>query len=309
MAIDKSKLVNYVDSQKDIILKNVLYGAPSIALFSKMSNVKGDTNLNLLNTTVSFGDGKTCGWSENGTSELSTRKLETAIIKVNAPFCQRTLSKYWAENELNQKIGIETLPQEDKFIQDMLTKINEKMEKMVYYGDKTTTGETQFDGICTIAIAEAANTASTINVVTATSAMTMYSRIGAVIKAIPSKFYQESIVLCSTTTFRQAIADFESANPYKHLEFVDDDKLSFRYPNTNVIVKGVRGMDDVASTRKDDIISIVPRLTFYGCDWEDAYESFKFRFDEHEDQFEFHSLWNSGTQFAYMDSVVWCPTV
>ena len=308
MAIDKSKLVNYVNANKDIILKNTLFGAPSIELFSKMTNVKGDANLNLLDTTVSFGDGKTCGWADNAESKLSTRKLETAIIKVDAAFCQRALSKYWAGEELNQKIGIETLPQEDKFVSDLVTKISEKMEGMLYYGDKTNSSETQFDGICTIAIAEAANTASTINKVTATSAQTMYTRIGNVIEAIPSKFYNESIVLLSTTSFRKAIKEFETANPYKTLEFVGEDKMEFIYPNTNIHVKGVAGMDTNTATRKEDIISIVPRLTFYGADYEEAAEEYRFEYFSHDDQFEYHSLWNSGTQFAYMDSVVWCAT-
>lgn len=309
MAIDTSKLTSYVNENKDIILKNVLFGAPSIAHFSKMTDVKGDANLNLLETTVSFGDGKTCGWSNNGTSELSTRKMETSLIKVNVPFCQRNLAKFWAENELNVKIGIETLPQEEKFVNDLVTKISEKLDNMVFYGNKTVTGETQFDGLITICDAETANTASTINVVTASSGDTMYARIGKVIKAIPAKFYGESEIMLSVTSFRQAVADFEAANPYKTLEFVGEDKLAFRYPNTNIIVYGMMGMETTNSAHTKDIVSIVPRLAFYGCDYEDANESYKFRYDEHDDQFEFHSLWNSGVQIAYIDSVVYCPTV
>lgn len=309
MAIDKTKLTNYVNQNKDIILKNVLLGAPSISLFSKMLGVKGDANLNLLETAVAFGDGRTCGFSDNATATLSTRKMETAEIKVDAAFCQRALAKYWLENELNVEIGAEKLPAEDKFIDSLVTAVSEKLENMIYYGNKSNTGETEFDGLITICDAETANTASTINKVTATSAQTMYARTQAVIKAIPSKFYGESTVLMSVTSLRQVIADFEAANPYKSLEFVGEDKLSFRFPNTNIIVRGVEGMETTNANHKDDIISIVPRLTFYGCDKEGANENFEFYFNQHDSQFEFKTLFNSGMQVAYIDSVVYCPTV
>lgn len=305
MAIDKSKLTNYVNANKDIILKNVLLGAPSISLFSKMLDVKGDANLNLLDTTVSFGDGKTCGWSDNATSSLSARKMETALIKVDAAFCQRSLAKYWLGEELNIEAGIETLPAEDKFINNLVTSISEKLENMIYFGNKTATGQTEFDGLITICEAEAANTASTINKVTATTADTMYSKTAKVIKAIPAKFYQESMVLMSTTSMRQLIADYEAANPYKTLEFVDDSKLTIRFPNTNIIVKGVMGMETTNTAFTNTVVSIVPRLTFYGCDKEGANETFRFEYFSHDDQFEFHSLWNSGVQVAYCDSIVY----
>lgn len=305
MAISTSTLTAYVNEQAAPITKNIIFGAPSVKLMSVMSDIKGDGALNILKTNVVFGDGKTCGWDDDSTASLTQRNIETANLKVNIAYCQRSLSKYWAGQELNQKIGIETLPFEEKFTADAVSNVARNLDSMIWYGDSTNTNE--FDGLMTIAAADAAKTTPVVNVVTPTSALdaALYSKLQAVVAAIPAETYNDTIVCMSVTNFRGVIADFEANNPYHTLEFVTDDKLCFRMPNSNVLVYGVIGMEKASST---DMIAFNPKTTFYGCDYEDASETFKFRYDEHDEQFELHMLLNAGVQFAFLDEVVYAGT-
>lgn len=307
MAITTSSLTAYVNENSAPITKSLMFGAPSVKLMSVMSDVKGDSMLNVLKTDIVFGDGETCGFDDDSTATLTQRKLETANLKVNLAYCQRSLSKYWAGQELNQKIGIETLPFEEKFVDDAVSNVNKSIDKMIWYGDSSSVSAIEFDGLMTIAATDAAEVSPTVNVVAATSALdaALYSKLQAVVAAIPAEVYGDNIVCMSVSTFRAVVADFEANNPYHTLEFVTDDKLCFKMPNSNILVYGVQGMEKANST---DMISFNPNNTFFGCDYEDAMETFKFRFDEHFDQFELHMLMNAGVQFAFLDEVVYAGT-
>ena len=61
----------YVDENKlDLIRKSVL-GAKTTDYLNLQTGVIGKTKINLLDTTVQFGDGSACGWNEAGTSTIT----------------------------------------------------------------------------------------------------------------------------------------------------------------------------------------------------------------------------------------------
>lgn len=304
MAINVNELTKYVDENRDAIIKTILYAAPSVKHFNVMSNVKSDTALNLLNTTISFGDGKTCGWSDNGSATLSQRVMKPVALKVNMSYCQRALIDYWTNIESNIKAGVETLPQEEAFVNDLVTNVNKAVDKMIWYGDSSDASTVAFDGVVTIL--SASDVSTSVVKVNPTSALdaSLYSKLGAVIKAIPSEVYQENEVFMSVDTFRGVVDDFESSHPYKSLNFTDDEKLTFIYPNTNIPVHGIEGMQTTDADHKKDMVSFNPKMMFYGTDHEDATSSFKFIFDDREQEFDLIMLMNGGVQVAWPDQCV-----
>lgn len=305
MAIDNSLLTNYVNEQREPVTKNIIFGAPSTKLLSIMPKCKGDQALNIIKTDVVFGDGATCGWSDDSSANMSQRILRTADLKLNIAYCQRQLSKYWAGEELNKKIGIEKLPFEEKFVADAVSNACKKIDNMIWYGDSTNPQE--FDGLVTIAAADAEEASPSVHVVDASATLDgdLYLKLQTVIETIPDEVYNDSIVVMSVETFRGVINSYNTANPYKTLEFVSDDKLCFRAPDTNVLVYGLAGM---RKENSKDMLAYNPKTAFYGIDYEDSLDTFKFRFDDHLDQFELHMLMNPGTQFAFLDEVVYAPT-
>lgn len=304
-ALVTSSLNEYVNENSEPIIKNMVMGAPSIKLLNMMTSVKGNQALNILSTAVTFGDGHTCGWTDSSTSTLTQRVIESIPLKVQMAFCQRALLNLWAGENCNVKAGVETLPFEEKFTADVITSVSKKLETMIWRGSSSNTNE--FDGLFTIAAADAAETTPVVKVVTPTSALdaALYSKLQAVVAAIPSEVYNDEIIVMGTTTFRGVVADFEANNPYHTLEF-SDDKLSFIMPNTNIRVYGVPGMDTAAGNT--DMLAINPKTSFYGCDYEDAATSFDFYFEKHNAQFELQMLFNAGTQFAFLDEVVIAAT-
>ena len=82
MAINVASLPAYVEERRLPIISKIILGAKTAELLTLATDVKGKTALNLLNTEVVFGDGSTCGWNEAGTSTLSQRYIDPAILKV-----------------------------------------------------------------------------------------------------------------------------------------------------------------------------------------------------------------------------------
>lgn len=305
-AIATTSLSTYVNENAEPIIKNMILGAPSLNLLSKMLECKGNQAINIINTSVAFGDGTTCGWTDSSTSTLTQRTIESVALKVQMAFCQRALQQYWAGQEINVKAGIEVLPFEDKFCADVITSVSKKLEKLIWRGDSDNSNE--FDGLWTIAAADAAEATPVVNVLTATAALdaALYTKLQEVIKLIPDEVYNDEVVVMAPATFRAVVQAYEAANPYHTLNFITDDKMGFIMPNCNVRVYGVPGMETTGGN--SDMLAFNPKTAFYGCDYEDAATSYDFYFDKHNAEFEMQMLFNAGTQFAFLDEVVVAAT-
>lgn len=146
--IDLSKLTAYVDEQRLPLIRKSVLDARTINHISLQTGVKGATALNILDTNVTFGDGASCGWNEDGTSTLSQRQIVPASLKVNMSFCDKNMQKYWMQNEVNVAAGRSTLPFEEEFIGSIIDDIRSKLDGIIWNG--VTVGSTKYNGLLDI---------------------------------------------------------------------------------------------------------------------------------------------------------------
>ena len=147
MAINVSALTAYVDEQRLPLIRKTIFAAPSVKHFNLQTGVKHAAALNILNTTVAFGDGATCGWDEAGTSAFSQRILEVGNYKVNMSFCDKAMLKYWNGYDVRVAAGQKTLPFEEDFVNGVIDGVAQKLEEIIWKGHKATD---RMDGILTI---------------------------------------------------------------------------------------------------------------------------------------------------------------
>jgi len=105
MAINTQSLTQYIEEHTLPILRNAVLGSRTTKEFNLYTGVKGSTALNLLTTSVTFGDGYSCGWNEAGESTLSQRVIVPGAIKINESFCDKSLLKYWTNYEVRVAAG------------------------------------------------------------------------------------------------------------------------------------------------------------------------------------------------------------
>ena len=92
-----SSLPAYVEQRRLPLLSKAVLGAKTARLFTIQSGIKGAAKLNLINSDIVLQSGASCGWNEAGTSTLTQRELNTALLKVNMAYCDKKLIRTWAE--------------------------------------------------------------------------------------------------------------------------------------------------------------------------------------------------------------------
>lgn len=302
MAINTQSLTTYVDEQRLPLLRNAVLGARTAKHFNLMTGVKGATSLNLLNTTVTFGDGSTCGWNEAGASTLSQRTLTPGAIKVNMSFCDKQLLKTWMNYNVRVSAGQKTLPFEEDFMAGVGEGIAQNLEIALWQGDTATSNSNantnKFDGI--IKIADAATLASTV---TYASGATVVSILNDIYNAIPAKAFNkgEVVVYMGADNYRKYIQELIANGNLVITNAVNDVAMpdSVLIPGTNVrviYVDGLNGTGRYFASYKDNFV--------YGVDMTGDEEKYDLWYSQDNREHRLAVEFIAGVQIAYPDMVV-----
>ena len=299
MAINTSALTAYTEEHRLPLLRNAVIGSKTAKLFNLQTGVKGATALNLLNTSISFGDGSSCGWNEAGTTSLSQRIITPGYPKVNMSLCDKQLLKYWTNYEVRVAAGQKTLPFEEDFMNGIVEGVAATLEKAIWQGN-TSSGDAnlnKFDGI--VKIAGAASVAAT----TAYNAASISTTLNAMYAALPSAAFSkgEVVAYISDADYRKYIQELIANGNLVITNGVNDVAMpeSVLIPGTNVRVYGVAGLDGVSKaymSYKDNFV--------FGTDLEGDEEKFDLWYSQDNREFRVAIEFTAGVQIAFPDMLV-----
>lgn len=292
MAISVSALTQYVEEQKLPLIRKTVFAAPSVKHFNLQTGVKHAAALNILNTTVEFGDGATCGWNEAGTSAFSQRVLEVGNYKVNMSFCDKAMLKYWQGYEVRVAAGQKSLPFEEDFINGVIDGVKSKIETAVWQGVKATD---KMDGLLTIL---AAASGSVIEPALATGT-TIYDKTLAAYKAIPASKLDKASIFMGVDKFRDLVLELVAKNLYHHNPSIDDS-MEIILPGTSTRVYGVSGLNTVKAIVAADADNI-----YFGTDMEGDDERFDLWYSQDNQEYRLAINFNAGVQVAFPDEIVY----
>lgn len=285
MAINFDGLTNYVDEQRLPLIKKSILGGKTVGLINLQTGVKGTAALNLIDVEPTLQEGG-CGWNAEGAATLSQRKIESKLLKVNIPFCDKDFINYWTNYEVKVGAGKESLPFEEYFTSIVVEKINGEIERMVWQGDAEKGAE--FDGLIK-------NLADAVTAATKTSA---YEAIKAVYAAIPVAVLPKASIFVGADVFRTFMLEMVEKNFY-HYSANGADVQEFVLPGTNTKVIAVNGLN---GTKK--IVAADAANLFYGCDMLDDAETFDLWYSKDNREYRLAVQFNAGTQVAYPNEVV-----
>lgn len=291
-----TSLPNYVEEHRlPLIAKSVL-GAKTSKMCSLETGVKGPTALNLMDADPVFQNGDDCGWSASGTTTLSQRIITPQLIKVNMNFCEKKLLKTWANYEVKIAAGDKTVPFEEDFTDQIVKRVQEKLEKLVWIGDGSKTNE--FDGFLTILN----NSASTAVIKTYTNGTPAYTAIKDVYLAIPERALKDdTTIFVGTGLFRTFIQELVAGNMYHYNPNDKDGEYMLPGTNTKVVaVDGLIGADDNYE------IIFAGRLSnmFYGTDMQGDEEQFDMWYSKDNQEERLAIQFIAGVQVAWPDEIV-----
>ena len=288
MAINVSALTAYVDEQRLPLIRKTIFAAPSVKHFNLQTGVKHSAALNILNTTVAFGDGATCGWDEAGSSAFSQRTLEVGNYKVNMSFCDKAMLKYWNGYDVRVAAGQKSLPFEEDFVAGVIDGVAEKLETIIWQGVKATD---KIDGILTILGKES-------TVIKTEKGTTIYDSVLKAYKAIPAKKLDKAAMFIGVDKFRDLVLELTAKNLY-HYNPTVDEKMEIVLPGTNTRVIAVSGLNG-----KTSVVAADPENIYYGVDMEGDEEKFDLWYSQDNQEFRLAINFNAGVQVAFPDEVV-----
>lgn len=293
--IDVSTLSNYVEEKRLPLIRKAVLDARSAKEMNLATGVKGATALNLLDTTVVFGDGSTCGWNEAGSSALSQRILTPGAIKVNMSFCDKQLLKTWANYLVKVSAGQKTLPFEEDFINGVIEGVKAKLEKAIWTGN-TASGD-KFDGL--------------VKIVEAASAPSYDYAAGSSVSAIVAGVYGQMksevfdkgdvVMFMGKDMYRKYIQELIANGNLVITTALNDVAMpeSVLIPGTDVRVIPVGGLDGtgkVFASYRDNFV--------YGTDMAGDEEKFEFWYSQDNREFRLAIEFTAGVQVAYPDMIV-----
>jgi hypothetical protein len=287
MALNLTGLTTYVDQNANALISKTSLGAPSIKYFKLQTGVKGQTTINVLNTSISLGNGKACGWNEAGESKVSQRMIKPWTAKINQSFCDKAMADYFMNAEVSIAAGRETLPAEELFVNDVIKGATEAVENAVWNG--ITIGGVKYDGLLDILAGE--------GTVKATAGATVYETVKAVYKAIPANVLADSAIFMGVDQFRDLVMELTEKNLYHYP--VNDENFEIVLPGTATKVIGVPGLNG-----KEKVVALPLSETVYGVDMQNDQESFNFWYSNDNQEFRLAVNFNGGVQVAFLDNCV-----
>lgn len=280
-------ITGYVEEHRSELLSRAMLDGRSRRSFNLMTDVKGPTALNILDTNVVFGELE-CGWNESGSTEFSQRKLEPKGLSVNMAFCDKKLLGTYAQYEVKVAAGLEELPFEEKWTSQILASVNEQIEKMIYQG--TGTGA-EFKGLIPILSGES----GTVKV-TASDGASAYDYLKEVAKAIPVAV-KSPVILVSTPLYREYMQDLVAANLY-HFDPANGEN-EYKLPGTDIRVIAVDGLNGVENVIAGDFANL-----FYGVSADEDSDTFDLWYSKDNREFRLAINFVAGVQVAFPNEVV-----
>lgn len=289
MAVNLTGLTAYVDQNANELIAKASLGAPSLRYFKLQTGVKGQTAINVLNTAVTLGNGKACGWNEAGTSKVSQRKINPWTAKINMAFCDKAMQDYFMNSEVNIAAGRQALPFEEQFIGDVVKGATEEVEKAVWNG--VTIGGTKYDGLLDILAAEGVNKVE--------KAGTKFETVKAVYKAIPAAVLKDTVIFMGVDAYRDLVMELVEKNLYHYPANDNADVFEMTLPGTATKIAGVPGLNGT-----DKMAALPQGETVYGVDMQNDQEQFKFWYSDDNQEFRLAINFNGGVQVAFLDDAV-----
>jgi hypothetical protein len=300
MAFDLSALNDYVNETGSELQYKVILGANTLqkGLVTVQPNVKSAINLNILDSTLEVVEGF-CGFSPSDTTVIDKVTLEVTEHQIDRGFCLKDLEKKWAQIAYQAGSYQESL--EEIFVGEQNAKVAEIIEKQIWQGDASGTGNLGIADGLLVKIADA-GTASGVISITGSSFTTSnaIARMDEYIDAMDEALLDvETYAYLSPKQFQTYVNAAIDANLYHINPVTDYYETGIRHRGSKVTVfpvKGLSGSTDIIITYKENL--------FVGLDLESDPTNFVGWFEQKDKKYYISIQYKLGTAVLFPPHVV-----
>ncbi len=289
----------------ELIKKSILKGR-SVELLTIQPDIKSSATINIIDSTLTAQAGA-CGWSEDGTTDLTQRELSVDPIKVNEAICLDSLEAYYTQTMMNAGSYNTEIPFEAIYAEEKADKLQAVIEDLIWKGDKVSgsgnlalaNGFLQlFDGAISGSVVD-----GNVDAVSSITSSNIIDIVDGIVESVPSDIIdaEDLHLYVSYEDYRTYARALRDANLF-HYDGQENQGLEFSQmvPGTNVRIVAVRGLSGTSKM----VLSRKANL-FFGRDLLNDAEDFKIFYSEDNDEVRFRSKWKQGTEVAFPEFVVY----
>lgn len=279
-AYNVAGLSDYVAENKDIILKDIVFGGVygnTVPLMTKELGIKGTARIHPTTIEAVLQDGGKCdGFTPDGDLNIAEVEIVTKQYKVNTEFCADKLIGKFAEYKVRVGANQDALPFEAEIVEGLVKDINRQIEEGVWAQLGT------IEGTKSVSLAEGA---------------TAYDKVMAVYMAMDEKVLEDGVIFVTPAMFREYVKNLVDKNLY-HYNPADGALEEIFIPGTGVKVRKARGLKGI------HIYGTSPKNMIFGTDFMGNAEEVKVWFSDDADTYRVKVRFNYGATFAFPDLVV-----
>ena len=275
------KLSDYVEENKDIILKDIVFGGTygnTVPIMQKELGIKDTARIHpaTISAVLKEVNGE-CGFNAEGDLDIKEVNIETKQYKVNTEFCAEQLIGKFAEYKVRVGANEGALPFEAEIVDGLVKDINRQIENGVW---------------------QQLGTASTSNFTySEVGATTAYDKIMATYMKMDEKFLEDGIIFVSPSMFREYVKDLVEKNLY-HYNPADGALEEIFIPGVSVKVRKAKGLSG------NTTYGTSPKNMIYATDFMGNAEEVKVWFSDDNDTYRVKVRFNYGAAFIFPELVV-----
>lgn len=280
MAFNVEGLSQYVNENKDIILKDIVFGGTygdTIPLMAKQLGIKTSERIHPSTIDATLQDVEGCGFNAQGGLNFSERTIVTKQKKVNLEFCLEDLKGKFAEYTIRIGANQDALPFEGEIIEGVAKSINKQVEALVWND---------------LINAEGISGES----VEMTEKDNAYDLVMEAYMKLKEEVLEDAVIFVRPSLFRAYIKALVDKNLY-HYNPADGDLSEIFIPGSSVKVRKAKGIVT------NDVFGTSPKNMVYGTDFLGNTEEIKVWFSDDDDVYKLKARLNAGAQVAFPDLV------
>lgn len=279
MAYNVDALSAYVAENKDVILRDIVFGGEygnTVPLMTKELGVKGTAKIHpsTIEAVLQEVNGA-CGFTPQGELEIAEVTIETKNVKVNTEFCADKLIGKFAEYKVRVGANQDALPFEAEIVEGLVKDINRQIEEGVWaqLGKIDGTDDATLSGA------------------------TAYDKVMEVYMAMDERILEDGMIFVSPAIFRAYVNELVSKNLY-HYNPAEGDLNEIFIPGSGVKVRKARGI------KGNTIYGTSPKNIVYATDFMGNAEEVKVWYSDDADAYRVKVRFNYGAAFAFPNLTV-----
>lgn len=281
MAYNVEGLGAYVAENKDIILKDIVFGGEygnTVPLMTKELGIKGTAKIHpsTIEAVLQPVNGE-CGFNASGDLTIGEVEIVTEQVKVNTEFCAEKLIGKFAEYQVRVGAVEGALPFEAEIVEGLVKSINKQVETGVWTKLEQRGGTSNFS-------------------YTDANATTAYEKIMATYMRMDEKVLEDGIIFVSPSMFREYVQNLVEKNLY-HYNPADGAMDEIFIPGASVRVRKARGLSG------DTTYGTSPKNMVYATDFMGNAEEVKVWFSNDNDTYRVKVRFNYGAAFIFPELV------